>query len=210
MSKKSIACVAVFAALLAGPGSECCYPGSPCCGDDCCYEGSPCCNPPQACCSVVSVAAKTKAGCCEPGAECCFPGSPCCGDDCCYEGSPCCDPPQACCLAVSAVTVEGAKGCCAVATKADAKEAGPAANVTPIAVEDMDCPSCAKKVVAKLTEVPGVEKVVADIKASKLRVTPKGKGNPSPKAMWQAVEKAGFTPTRLEGPGGTFAALPKE
>lgn len=215
MSKQLIACLAVFAvavaAVLAGtawaarsapkangccyPGSECCYPGSPCCGDDCCYEGSPCC----------------------------YPGSPCCGD-CCVEGAACCTEGAACCLTAftSAAAPQArsgkegcckkadAKGCCAVAVKADAKEAAPAADVTVIAVEDMDCPSCAKKIVAKLNEVAGVAKVVADTKASKLSVTPKDKAAPSAKAMWEAVEKAGFKPTRLEGPAGKFTALPKE
>jgi Cu+-exporting ATPase len=93
-----------------------------------------------------------------------------------------------------------------VADKADA----PAAGVTVIAVEDMDCPSCAKKVVAKLNEVPGVGKVEADTKESRLTVTPKGKAAPSAKAMWEAVEKAGYKPTRLEGPAGKFTASPKE
>lgn len=218
MSRKLIALVAVFglavAAVLAGtawatrpapkaggccyPGSDCCFPGSPCCEDDCCYEGSPCC----------------------------YPGSPCCGD-CCVEGAACCTEGAACCLTdVNAVAApetrvgkEGCckkaeakktaakgccgKGCCAVAVKADA-------GVTVIAVKDMECPSCAKKVIARLNEVPGVEKVVADTKASKLTVTPKAKAAPSAKAMWEAVEKAGFEPTRLTGPAGKFTASPKE
>ena len=189
MSKKLIACVAVFAALLAGtawaawpapksadccyPGSDCCYPGSPCCGDDCCYEGSPCC----------------------------FPGSPCCEGDCCAKGAACCTEGAACCLATFTSSD---------APKVDAKEATPSANVTVIAVEDMECPSCAKKIVAKLEKVPGVAKVVADTKTSKLSVTPKEKASPSAKAMWEAVVKAGYTPTLLDGPAGKFTASPKE
>ena len=187
MSKKLIACVAVFAALIATtawaawpapkvtgccyPGAECCYPSSPCCGHDCCYEGSPCC----------------------------YPGSPCCGEDCCVEGAACC--------------AEGSACCSELFTSADAPKAvsaSPAANVTVIAVEDMECPSCAKKIVAKLQAVAGVAKVVADTETSKLSITPKEKASPSPKAMWLAIEKAGYKPTRLEGPSGKFTALPKE
>jgi copper chaperone CopZ len=111
-------------------------------------------------------------------------------DDCCSEGSPCCAASDAC--------------------QATAADAAPAAGVTVIAVEEMDCPTCAKKVVAKLNEVAGVAKAVADTKESKVSVTAKEKATPSPKALWEAVEKAGFKPTRIQGPGGTFTSLPKE
>jgi len=104
-----------------------------------------------------------------------------------------------------------AKGCCS-AVKADKVEqsADKKTAMTTIAVEDMECPTCAKKIVAKLTEVTGVAKADPDVKTSKLTVTAKEGSSPSPKAMWEAVEKAGFKPTKLEGPGGTFTAKPKD
>jgi len=129
-------------------------------------------------------------GCCTAGVECCVPGSPCCEDDSCSEGSPCCAEKDTCCEASADVAS--------------------ATGVIVIAVEEMDCPTCAKKVIAKLNEVAGVAKAVADTKASKVSVTATEKATPSPKALWEAVENAGFKPTKLEGPGGTFTSLPKE
>jgi Cu+-exporting ATPase len=42
------------------------------------------------------------------------------------------------------------------------------------------------------------------------KVTPKPKAVLSPKALWEAVEKAKKTPAKLEGPSGTFTAKPKK
>jgi len=80
---------------------------------------------------------------------------------------------------------------------------------TKITVPDMHCMGCAKKIAAKLYEVPGVAKVEANIEATTLTVTPKPQQAPSPKAMWEAVEKAGYKPTKLEGPSGTFTKKPQ-
>lgn len=98
--------------------------------------------------------------------------------------------------------------CCA---EAGTPVAAVSAANTVIAIEDLDCPSCAKKVITKVKEVAGVDKAEADTKASKLTVTPKDKAKLSAKALWEAVEKAGFKPTKLEGPGGVvFTSAPKE
>jgi copper chaperone CopZ len=87
--------------------------------------------------------------------------------------------------------------------------ADPASAVTLIAVEGMCCKGCAKKVVGKLTTVPGVAAVRADVKASTVTVTARADAAPSPRALWEAVEKAGHKPLRLAGPAGTFAAKPQ-
>jgi hypothetical protein len=41
-------------------------------------------------------------------------------------------------------------------------------------------------------------------------VTPEKGKQPSPLALWEAVEKAGFNPIKLIGPAGIFEAKPKE
>ncbi len=79
---------------------------------------------------------------------------------------------------------------------------------TTIAVPGMHCPSCAKKVVARLSEVPGVATVRANVPAATLTVGPKAGQAPSPRALWEAVERAGYKPTKLEGAAGTFTAKP--
>jgi copper chaperone CopZ len=80
---------------------------------------------------------------------------------------------------------------------------------TTITVEGMHCPSCAKNIADRLYQVPGVAAVQADVAASRLAVGPKAGQAPSPRALWEAVEQAGYRPVRLEGPAGTFTARPQ-
>ena len=60
-----------------------------------------------------------------------------------------------------------------------------------------------------LEAVAGVESVKTDVKEQTVTVTPKKDKAPSPKALWEAVEKSGYTPTRLEGPAGKFVKKPE-
>lgn len=80
---------------------------------------------------------------------------------------------------------------------------------TRITVEGMHCMSCAKKIAAQVQAVPGVAAVQASVEASLLGVVPAARQNPSPRALWEAVEKAGYKPVRLEGPAGTFTSRPQ-
>lgn len=93
-----------------------------------------------------------------------------------------------------------------LALSAQVRAADPAA--TAITVENMHCMGCARKIADRLHAVPGVASVSADVKASRLTVAPKAGEQPSPRALWEAVEKAGYKPTRLEAPAGTFTAKP--
>ena len=79
---------------------------------------------------------------------------------------------------------------------------------TAITIEKMHCLNCAQTMAEELYAVPGVAKVSADVKSKRLTVSPKPGAQPSPRALWEAVEKAGFKPSRLEGPGGKFTAKP--
>lgn len=80
---------------------------------------------------------------------------------------------------------------------------------TTITVEDMHCMGCAKKIAARLYKVSGVAAVKVDMPASRLVIQAKPQQNLSPKAMWEAVEQSGYTPTKLEGSAGTFTAKPQ-
>jgi copper chaperone CopZ len=86
-----------------------------------------------------------------------------------------------------------------------------AANPKPISIsiKDMHCTVCAKKISDQLKTVGGVQAVKTDFKSGTAVVTPHASKSPSPKALWEAVERAGFKPTRLVGPGGTYSAKPK-
>jgi copper chaperone CopZ len=179
---------------LAETRTGCCYPGAACC-----VPGSPCCDTPPA-----------TGGCCAPGADCCFPGSPCC-----VPGAGCCD-----LTAVSADVAPAPRakadrkgGCCAGGCCAADQPAQPAktdAATSKIAVDGMSCAGCAKTVGKAVSAVEGVESAVADVKTKTLTVVAKKGATPSPKAMWEAVEKAGYKPTRIEGAAGTFEKKPEK
>ena len=80
--------------------------------------------------------------------------------------------------------------------------------VTAITVEKMHCLNCAQTMAEELYAVPGVAKVSADVKSKRMTVSPKAGSQVSPRALWEAVEKAGFEPKLLEGPGGKFTNKP--
>lgn len=86
--------------------------------------------------------------------------------------------------------------------------AAPTATTT-ITVPDMHCMGCAKKMQAQLQQVPGVANSQPNVPAATLIVLPTQAQAPSPKAMWEAIEKAGYKPTKLEGPNGTFTSKPQ-
>ena len=77
---------------------------------------------------------------------------------------------------------------------------------TTITLKVLTCESCAKKVAAKLSEVAGV----GDVKSKTAIVVPKGDATLSPLKLWEAIEKAGKEPVKLEGPSGTFTSKPKQ
>jgi len=81
---------------------------------------------------------------------------------------------------------------------------------TTITIPKMHCSGCAKSIVAKLVEVLGVAKAEPDVPAKTVKVTPKADVVLSPKALWEAVENAKKTPSKLEGPSGTFTSKPPQ
>ena len=84
-----------------------------------------------------------------------------------------------------------------------------AANDTAITIDDMHCAGCAKKIAGRLYRLKGVVKVRTDVKANLAIVTPQAKKEVDAKAAWEAVQKAGFQPTKLVGPQGTYVSHEK-
>jgi copper chaperone CopZ len=80
--------------------------------------------------------------------------------------------------------------------------------VTAIYVKDMHCQTCAKKIAGKLYEVPGVVKVSTNFQKGVAVIVPQASKQPSPKALWEAVEAAKFQPTRIASPLGNFTKKP--
>ena len=115
---------------------------------------------------------------------------------------------------LAAATLSFAFLCIAVPTVPAAEKAPAAAapaiklapNETAIYVGDMHCATCAKKISGKLFRVKGVMKVRTNVKQHVAIVTPQSKKVVDVKAAWKAVQAAGFEPTKLVGPEGTFVA----
>jgi copper chaperone CopZ len=80
---------------------------------------------------------------------------------------------------------------------------------TVIEVDNMHCANCARKIASKLFGVPGVVEVKCNVAANTATVMPQQRRQPSPKALWEAVEKAGFKPVKLVGPQGSFTNKPR-
>jgi copper chaperone CopZ len=102
----------------------------------------------------------------------------------------------------------GFASCLACLTATALAAEPPKANYTTIKVEDMHCMACAKKIAAKLYAVPGVVKVHAAPEKDLAYVVPQKRKAPSPRAMWEAVEAAGFKLVSMSGPGGKFTSKP--
>ena len=106
-------------------------------------------------------------------------------------------------------SLTAAAAACLLAFAAPAQQPVPAdPPASTVTIPDMDCASCAKKIGGKLVEVSGVAKAEYDVKARTIKLTHKAGVTPSPKALWEAVEKGGKDPSKLETPGGTYTKKP--
>jgi Cu+-exporting ATPase len=80
---------------------------------------------------------------------------------------------------------------------------------TTIHVHNMHCDDCAKQIARKLYALPGVVEVRADVPKNIAYVVPQKDKTLAPRAMWEAVEAAGFAVARLDGPQGSFTTKPR-
>lgn len=80
---------------------------------------------------------------------------------------------------------------------------------TTIHVQDMHCGECAKTIARKLYALPGVVEVRADVNKNIAYVVPQKDKTVAPKAVWDAVESAGFRVVKLESPQGNFTTKPR-
>lgn len=87
--------------------------------------------------------------------------------------------------------------------------ATPTSSQVVIHIKAIHCAACAKKITKKLKDVDGVHEVKADVKKDLAVVSPTKDKSPSARALWEAVEAAGFTPTKLVAPSGTYNEKPQ-
>lgn len=85
----------------------------------------------------------------------------------------------------------------------------PQTTATAIIVPKMHCKGCAQKMATELYKVPGVGQVFVSVETTTMTVRAKDGQAPSPRGLWEAVERAGYEPSRLQGPSGVFTAKPK-
>lgn len=97
-------------------------------------------------------------------------------------------------------------GCVALATWASAASPQMATSVT---VKRL-CPTCSKKIVQKLKQMPQVSQVSVDVEHRMFVVQPTPETALSPRQIWETVERGGEQPVKLEGPSGTFTEKPRQ
>lgn len=72
------------------------------------------------------------------------------------------------------------------------------------------CPTCGKKIVQKLEQIPQVAGASINIEQRVVQVTARPGQVLSPRLVWEIVEKGGEQPIKLQGPTGTFTAKPQQ
>ena len=79
-----------------------------------------------------------------------------------------------------------------------------------IYLTDMHCADCARKIARKLYAVPGVVTVKADLDKNIAFVIHQKQKDPSPKALWEAVEGEGFEVVKVYTPAGFLTEKPQQ
>lgn len=94
-----------------------------------------------------------------------------------------------------------------VVTRSHAKE--PAKQIFTISIEGMHCAGCAKAVTKRLAAVEHVATVKVDVRSATATGTPNTDREPSVRLLWEAIEKAGYKPTKIVTPSQTITVKPK-
>lgn len=81
--------------------------------------------------------------------------------------------------------------------------------VTTIHIEKMHCGNCAQKIARRLYTVASVQQVKTNHKAGIAKVISSAEKQPVPRALWDAVVKAGFKPVKLVTPSAEFNGRPR-
>lgn len=85
----------------------------------------------------------------------------------------------------------------------------PQTRMTVIELDTMQCDDCARAIASHLYQVPGVAGVSTNLDTKRVFIDPQQNIDPAPRAMWEAIESAGYEPIRLAGPFGVFTTKPR-
>lgn len=76
-------------------------------------------------------------------------------------------------------------------------------------IKNLHCEGCAKRLRNSVYKVEGVLAVKTHVKNGIAVITPTEGGNPSAKALWEAVENQKFQIAKLVTPNGTYEEKPQ-
>ena len=89
-----------------------------------------------------------------------------------------------------------------------AKGAETQSAATIVTIQGEMCGGCVKKMQGTLAKVPGIASVEGNAVEKTMTIVPASETKLSPKAIWEAIEKAGKKPAKLVGPDGEFVSKP--
>ncbi len=79
---------------------------------------------------------------------------------------------------------------------------------TVVSIKGLHCAACATKVTKKLQALSNVKSATVDSEKGTAVVVPMALKDVSSRAIWEAVESAGYKPVELKGPSGTYKEKP--
>ena len=77
-----------------------------------------------------------------------------------------------------------------------------------LVTKNMCCAHESVPAIKELSRVPGIGRVTADHEKRTLLISPKPGVAPSPRAIWEAAERAKIEPIQLATPGGVYKGKP--
>lgn len=72
------------------------------------------------------------------------------------------------------------------------------------------CPTCGKKIVQKLEQLPQTRSASINVEQRVVQVVAKPGQSLSPRLAWETIEKGGEQPVKLQSPAGTFTSKPEK
>jgi copper chaperone CopZ len=77
-----------------------------------------------------------------------------------------------------------------------------------LVTKNMCCAHESVPAIKELSRVPGIGRVTADHEKRTLLIAPRANTAPSPRAIWEAAERAKIEPIQLATPQGVFKSKP--
>lgn len=89
-----------------------------------------------------------------------------------------------------------------------AGQQAPAPAFTKVTLTELHCMGCAKNISRKVTAVAGVAEMRVDLNAKTIWAMHKPGMTPSPRGLWEAIERSAHVPTQMVTPSVTHTTKP--